>query len=296
MTQRGDTQPLRVQPGPSGSTFPRLEVRSRRAQMSDLLRVTRAWLLTDLSTLSILDKVVLDCFLRVLPQDMKRAASLCASQTYEVLLEAVEMHQNTQALLSLSQAESATRSRGSKKSTNAVYPEPTVGRVKGKQTPGETAGVGPTRHQRPQVDGDQRRCFECGAQGHIAWNCSAREESMQLASPGGEVGHAVNYVTSCWAHHESIAPMVPVKVDGHDTVGPLDSGSMVTLVTAHLGMEKTREQIAARFHWPGMRRDMEEYCRRCPECHLTAPKAHFTKPICPPTDQSGCPLNVSPWK
>lgn len=57
---------------------------------------------------------------------------------------------------------------------------------------------------------------------------------MPLASPGGEVGHTVNYVTSCWAHYESTAPMVPVKVDGHDTEALLDSGSMVTLVTTSL--------------------------------------------------------------
>lgn len=67
--------------------------------MNDLLRITRAWLLTDISTLSILDKVVLDRFLRVLPHDMNRAASLCSPQTLEGLLGAVETHQNTEALL-----------------------------------------------------------------------------------------------------------------------------------------------------------------------------------------------------
>ena len=96
--------------------------------MSDLLRVTRAWLLTDVSTLSILDKVVLDRFLRALPHNMKRAASLCVPQTLEGLLEAVEMHHNTQALLSGSRDESATRAGRWKDSPTAVYPEPTVGR------------------------------------------------------------------------------------------------------------------------------------------------------------------------
>lgn len=127
--------------------------------MSDLLRVTRAWLLTDVSTLSILNKVVPDRFLRALPHDMKRAASLCAPQTLEGLLEAVETHHNTQALLSGSRDESAICPRGRKDSPTAVYPEPTVGRAKGPQTHGETAGVGPTRHRQPQVDGDQMRCL-----------------------------------------------------------------------------------------------------------------------------------------
>jgi hypothetical protein len=55
-----------------------------------------------------------------------------------------------------------------------------------------------------------------------------------ISKPGGDVGHAVNYVPSCWAHHESTAPMVPVKVDGNDTEALLDSGSMVTLLTMSL--------------------------------------------------------------
>ncbi|KAK6321825.1 hypothetical protein J4Q44_G00088010 [Coregonus suidteri] len=62
---------------------------------------------------------------------------------------------------------------------------------------------------------------------------------MPSASTGGQVGHAVNYVTSCWAHHESTAPMVPVKVDGHDTEALFDSGSMVTLVTTSLLNQET---------------------------------------------------------
>jgi hypothetical protein len=86
--------------------------------MSDLLRVTRGWLLTNISTLSILDKGVLDHFLQALPHDMKRAASLCVPQT----LEGVETHQNTQALLSGSQAESAIRLRSRKDIPTAVYP------------------------------------------------------------------------------------------------------------------------------------------------------------------------------
>lgn len=66
------------------------------------------------------------------------------------------------------------------------------------------------------------------------------------------------------------------------------------LLGAHLGMKKTRERLAARFHWPGMRRAVEDYCRSCPECQLTAPKAHFRSPLVP-LRSSGCPLNALPW-
>jgi hypothetical protein len=46
-------------------------------------------------------------------------------------------------------------------------------------------------------------------------------------------------------------------------------------------MEKTRERIAARVHWPRMRMAVEDYCRSCPECQITAPKAHFQNPLVP---------------
>ena len=53
------------------------------------------------------------------------------------------------------------------------------------------------------------------------------------------------------------------------------------LLGVHLGMEKTWEWIAARFNWPGRRRAVEDYCHSCPECQITAPKAHFRNPLVP---------------
>ena len=32
------------------------------------------------------------------------------------------------------------------------------------------------------------------------------------------------------------------------------------LLGAHLGMDKTRERVLARFYWPGVKRDVERYC------------------------------------
>ena len=41
---------------------------------------------------------------------------------------------------------------------------------------------------------------------------------------------------------------------------------------AHLGMDKTRDRILDRFYWPGIKRDVTEYCQACPECQRTAPR------------------------
>ena len=50
---------------------------------------------------------------------------------------------------------------------------------------------------------------------------------------------------------------------------------------AHLGVEKTLDRIKARFHWPGVKRAVEDYCRSCPECQQVAPKPHFRGPLIP---------------
>ncbi|XP_071061873.1 uncharacterized protein [Pseudochaenichthys georgianus] len=50
---------------------------------------------------------------------------------------------------------------------------------------------------------------------------------------------------------------------------------------AHLGVEKTRQRIGSRFHWPGVVRAIEDYCRTCVECQKMSPKPHFKNPLIP---------------
>jgi hypothetical protein len=54
----------------------------------------------------------MDRFLSALPHNMKRAVSLCKPQTVEDPLEAMEAHQNTEALLKGSRVDSGNRVRG----------------------------------------------------------------------------------------------------------------------------------------------------------------------------------------
>ena len=53
------------------------------------------------------------------------------------------------------------------------------------------------------------------------------------------------------------------------------------LLGAHLGMEKTLELIKARFYWPGVKKEVENYCRSCPECQQVAPKPQHRNPLIP---------------
>ena len=44
------------------------------------------------------------------------------------------------------------------------------------------------------------------------------------------------------------------------------------LLGAHLGMDKTRDRILDRFYWPGVKKDVVQYCQACPDCQRTAPR------------------------
>lgn len=53
------------------------------------------------------------------------------------------------------------------------------------------------------------------------------------------------------------------------------------LLGAHLGVDKTKERILQRFFWPGVHKEVENYCRSCPECQVTAPKPMYRNPLIP---------------
>ena len=53
------------------------------------------------------------------------------------------------------------------------------------------------------------------------------------------------------------------------------------LLGAHLGMDKTRDRVLARFYWPGIKSDIEQYCQACPECQRVAPRATVRNPLIP---------------
>jgi hypothetical protein len=85
---------------------------SPRAQMSDLVRLTTGWLLMEVPSLPMHDKVVLDKYFRALPYEMKKTVNMQNPQSPEELLTAVEIHQNTQDLLRGARAERGDAARG----------------------------------------------------------------------------------------------------------------------------------------------------------------------------------------
>ncbi|XP_063070441.1 uncharacterized protein LOC134461440 [Engraulis encrasicolus] len=53
------------------------------------------------------------------------------------------------------------------------------------------------------------------------------------------------------------------------------------LLGAHLGVEKTTERILQRFFWPGVHKEIENFCRSCPDCQKRAPKPTYRNPLIP---------------
>ena len=40
--------------------------------------------------------------------------------------------------------------------------------------------------------------------------------------------------------------------------------------SGHLGIEKTKDRVLQNYYWPGVFKDVADYCRSCPECQKTA--------------------------
>ncbi|XP_065407431.1 uncharacterized protein LOC135972648 [Chrysemys picta bellii] len=49
----------------------------------------------------------------------------------------------------------------------------------------------------------------------------------------------------------------------------------------HLGREKTLQRVARRFFWPGIHREVADFCASCPECQRAGPKGVAPAPLVP---------------
>uniref|UniRef100_A0A8C5Q8W6 Gypsy retrotransposon integrase-like protein 1 n=1 Tax=Leptobrachium leishanense TaxID=445787 RepID=A0A8C5Q8W6_9ANUR len=52
-------------------------------------------------------------------------------------------------------------------------------------------------------------------------------------------------------------------------------------LAGHLGREKTLAHLLYRFFWPGVYKEVENFCKSCPECQLVAPKGQVKAPLIP---------------
>lgn len=111
----------------------------------------------------------------------------------------------------------------------------------------------PNRHQRPLLNPDQRSCYECGEPGHLGWIFPNIQNSRgQVVTVDGELLPMVSEL--CYPQF-TIKPHLLYQVVQHHVetkyllllptryVNTVLQLAYTHLLGAHLGMEKTREQI-----------------------------------------------------
>ena len=52
-------------------------------------------------------------------------------------------------------------------------------------------------------------------------------------------------------------------------------------LAGHLGRQKTAHRVLQRFYWPGLYKDVGEYCKACPECQKACSRRVPSAPLIP---------------
>ena len=158
----------------------------------------------------------MDRCVRALPGDAKLHASRSSPKTVDDLVELLENHQVTVELMRSSRQEPRLRKGGMETPPSGQIPQ--------------VAPPRPPPQRRPLVNQDRRKCFTCGQEGHLAWNCPGNDVLMPTAGSSDPQQKTGSYLTTCWAHEGARAPKLPVRIGDQDAEALLDSGSAVTLL------------------------------------------------------------------
>ena len=199
-----------------------------RAQMHELVRITRKWLEPERNTAAeVVEAIVVDRYLRALPYEAKKIISQQAVATAAQTVEAMEQYQATAEML-----------RASRKEPSGGVPQTGGARIKAPRVPsatklgnapgGDRAATGQWRATR---DSEPRQCYRCGELGHISWQCGKpMDQSMPTAESSS--AHQAHYASLLGVSDSSQARLLTclVTVNHQDVEALLDSGSRITLV------------------------------------------------------------------
>uniref|UniRef100_A0A8C5LN96 SCAN box domain-containing protein n=1 Tax=Leptobrachium leishanense TaxID=445787 RepID=A0A8C5LN96_9ANUR len=200
-----------------------------RSQMHDLGQLVKKWLQPEtLTREQMVERVVMDHYLRSLPKDLQRWVSHGDPKTAALVVEMVERYTVVEDLLR------PTSRRG------PVLPPPvrpaSVPRREASLDPGtSTPKSSSSVLQRPvatRTAGDIQ-CWRCRAWGHTRAQCPLQEEPMECGS-----ARRVSFytLTTCTTHLDLEGGQFEctVWVNHRPAKALLDSGSMVTLVHARV--------------------------------------------------------------
>lgn len=208
---------------------------SPRGQMHELLLLAKKWLQPEkLSAQQVVERVVLDRYLRALPEELQQWVSLGDPQSPDLLVEMVERYQVT--------AETCGTGRFQRtKATQKMRLVETPGK-RGWRNPGTSPqdNQGTIASMSESSALSQRveniLCWHCHNRGHVQAQCPLRDEPMDCGAV-----HGVSYYSqsTCIAHLDLTEGRFEcdVWVNHSPARALLDSGSMVTLVHPRV-MEK----------------------------------------------------------
>uniref|UniRef100_A0A8C5LSP2 CCHC-type domain-containing protein n=1 Tax=Leptobrachium leishanense TaxID=445787 RepID=A0A8C5LSP2_9ANUR len=217
--------------------------KSPRSQMFDLIHLVRKWLQPEsLSGPQIIERVVMDRFLRSLPIVLKKWVTQGDPKSVDQLVEIVERYFAAEDLNASPVSPWTFRPKPRPPSAIGKTVPGNVGGERGKEAEGKTADLNrggwhskagtPVPVSRPNLR--NVRCFRCQELGHLAANCPLTDEPMQCDLSFKERRQSLFSTVSCTAVPVKGKHMCAITVNDKHVTALLDTGSLVTLIKAEL--------------------------------------------------------------
>lgn len=199
-----------------------------RAQVAGLRRLAHRWLNSGEGPPWI-ERLVIDRCIRALPPDARKYAAQVSPLSLDALVALLENHQVSTEMMRASRSEPprVTPREPASRDRRRALPPPNTSQPR---PPPHAARA----HQAP------RRCYVCGQEDHISWDCPARDQDVSMASATStDAARPCLHTGGPDQRHA----YVPVKIGDADAHALVDSGSVITLVHADYADDLTTETV-----------------------------------------------------
>ena len=113
------------------------------------------------------------------------------------------------------------------------------------------------------------------------WTAAREDPDSDFNVRAGQLGRVV---PDCWGK-ESWLLVLPTQLRKAAW-----EAAHTSPVSGHLGSKKTYQRLSAKFHWPGMGKDVKEWCKTCEPCQKGNPCHGLKAPLHP------LPVVAQPWQ